>query len=309
MIPKVYYDESGYLELMRDILATSEVYPDRTGVGCKKVFGASLVFDLRESFPRTSVRNTPLRFAFEEWMFFMRGQTDTKILEGKGIPIWRGNTTREFLDSRGLTDVHEGDMGMAYGFQFRHYSGHKTYFPDEDRTATWGGGIDQLEQVYHDLKVDPFSRRHYVTFWNPMQSHRMALLPCFHSHQFHVEKAGEELVLHLKVFSRSSDVLFGLPFNYTQYALYLQMMAESLGYSAGTLLISMTDSHVYQNQFEYAQETVEREIHDWRKRAVTFKRHLGGLGDILALEWSDVEDEGNMVNVTPYKSEKPPMAV
>jgi len=101
MIPKTYYDEQGYLQLMRDILATSEVYPDRTGVGCKKVFGASLVFDLRESFPRTTVRNTPLRFAFEEWMFFMRGQTDTKILEDKGIFIWSKNTSREFLDNRG----------------------------------------------------------------------------------------------------------------------------------------------------------------------------------------------------------------
>ncbi|NIQ05855.1 MAG: thymidylate synthase, partial [Candidatus Korarchaeota archaeon] len=86
----------------------------------------------------------------------------------------------------------------------------------------------------------------------PAQSHLMTLLPCFHSHQFHCEKKNDEIVLHLKVFSRSSDVLFGLPFNYTQYALYLQMMAQALGYTAGTLLVSLTDAHVYTNQFEYA---------------------------------------------------------
>lgn len=298
MIPKVYYDESGYLQLMRDILATSEVYPDRTGVGCKKTFGASLVFDLRESFPRTSVRNTPLRFAFEEWMFFMRGQTDTKILEDKGIFIWSGNTSREFLDSRGMTGYAEGELGLAYSWQFRNFGALRE-----------NEGVDQLDEVFESLKSDPFSRRHYVTFWNAAQSHHMALLPCFHSHQFHVEKSGEELVLHLKVFSRSSDVLFGLPFNYCQYALYLQMMSEALGYTAGTLLISLTDAHVYQNQFEYARETVEREIHDWRTRSVTFKKSLECLDDILNLEWSDVVDEGNMVNVTPYKSKKPPMAV
>lgn len=294
---------------MRDILATSEVYPDRTGVGCKKVFGASLVFDLRESFPRTTVRNTPLRFAFEEWMFFMRGYTDTKALERKNIFIWQGNTTREFLDNRGLTDVHEGDLGLAYGFQFRNFGADKKYFQDKEQTATWESGVDQLEQVFYDLMIDPFSRRHYVTFWNVAQLHRMALLPCFHSHQFHVEKSGEELVLHLKVFSRSSDVLFGLPFNYTEYALYLQMMSEALGYTAGTLLISLTDAHVYQNQLEYAQETVEREIDTESVRKVMFNRHLGNLDDILKLQWDDVSDYGNSVNKKPYETPKPPMAV
>lgn len=298
MIPKIYYDEQGYLQLMRDILATSEVYPDRTGVGCKKVFGASLVFDLRESFPRTTVRNTPLRFAFEEWMFFMRGQTDTKILEDRGVPIWKQNTSREFLDSRGLWYFKEGSMGLAYGYQFRSFDA------DDEKV-----GVDQLDDLFDDLKENPFSRRHYVSFWNPSQSHMMALLPCFHSHQFHVEKSGEDLVLHLKVFSRSSDVLFGLPFNTQQYALYLQMMAEALGYTVGTLLISMTDSHLYLSQLEYAQETVGREIDSETPRRVVFKRHLGSLDDILALQWEDIRDRGNSVNGKPYETPKPPMAV
>jgi len=231
-------------------------------------------------------------------MFFMRGQTDTKILEDKGIFIWSGNTSREFLDSRGLHHLPEGSMGKAYGGQWRDFGGTKDTL-----------GADQLVQLYYGLKNDPFSRRHYVSFWNAAQSHMMALLPCFHSHQFHVEKSGEELVLHLKVFSRSSDVLFGLPFNYCQYALYLQMMSEALGYTAGTLLISMTDSHIYQNQLEYAQETVEREIDTESVRKVMFNRHLGNLDDILKLQWDDVSDYGNSVNGKPYETPKPPMAV
>ena len=295
---KTYWNEQGYLDLLRDILATTEEYPDRTGVGCKKVFGASLAFDLRESFPKTTVRKTPFRFAFEEWMFFMRGQTDTKILEDKGIYIWKGNTSREFLDSRDLRHVPEGRMGFAYGWQFRDFGG------------TWDTvGTDQLKEVFDNLRDDPFSRRHYVTFWNPLQSDQMALLPCFHSHQFHCEKHGGKIVLHLKVFSRSSDVLFGLPFNYTQYAFYLQVMAETLGYTAGTLLVSMTDSHVYKNQYDYAQETVDREIDAKSIRRVVVNRHLESLDDILELQWGDISDTGNLVNTKPYKTDKPPMAV
>jgi len=296
--PRVYKCEQGYLDLMSDILAIETEYPDRTGVGCKKVFGASLMFDLRESFPRTNVRKTPLRFAFEEWMFFMRGQTDTALLESKGINIWKGNTSREFLDERGMTGYHEGEMGKAYGWQFRNFGSHHN-----------GEGVDQLTELYDNLRDNPFSRRHYVTFWNPAMDDHMALLPCFHSHQFHCEKTDKGVTLHLKVFSRSSDVLFGLPFNYMQYGFYLQVMAQAFGYTAGVLLVSMTDSHVYSNQYEYAQETVEREIHPQQKRRVLFHKELNSLDDILSMQWEDVRDEGGMVNVQEYKSAKPKMAV
>lgn len=63
-----------------------------------------------------------LKGIVEELLFFIRGDTNTKHLEEKGINIWRGNTSREFLDSRGLTDYVEGDMGPMYGFQWRHFN-------------------------------------------------------------------------------------------------------------------------------------------------------------------------------------------
>ena len=61
------------------------------------------------------------RAIFEELMLYLRGQTDNKILVEKNIHIWDGNTTREFLDSRGLTEYPVGDMGETYGFNFRHF--------------------------------------------------------------------------------------------------------------------------------------------------------------------------------------------
>jgi thymidylate synthase len=43
-----------------------------------------------------------LKGIIEELLFFIRGETDTRKLMEKGINIWKGNTTREFLDKMNL---------------------------------------------------------------------------------------------------------------------------------------------------------------------------------------------------------------
>jgi thymidylate synthase len=62
------------------------------------------------------------RGIFEELMFFIRGNTNTKILEEKGVKIWKDNTTRTFLDNVGLNHYQEGDMGPMYGYQLRSFN-------------------------------------------------------------------------------------------------------------------------------------------------------------------------------------------
>lgn len=62
-----------------------------------------------------------LKGIIEELLFFIKGETDTKKLEEVGVNIWKGNTSREFLDKRGLNHYKEGDMGPMYGFQWRHF--------------------------------------------------------------------------------------------------------------------------------------------------------------------------------------------
>jgi thymidylate synthase len=55
----------------------------------------------------------------KELLFFIRGQTNNKILQDKNVHIWDGNSTRDFLDSRNLY-YHEGILGPIYGAQWRH---------------------------------------------------------------------------------------------------------------------------------------------------------------------------------------------
>ena len=106
-------EEQQILDCMEEILQQPD-RTDRTGVGTKSLFGKEMRFDIQHCFPLMTTRRLSLRMIFEELMWILRGQTDTKILDAKNVPVWNPNTTREFLDSRGLSDYKEGDLGGCF---------------------------------------------------------------------------------------------------------------------------------------------------------------------------------------------------
>lgn len=291
MQTNAYIGERGYMSLMEDIIHYGVKSGDRTGTGTHRLFNAQTMWNVGHSFPFSTVRPAPLRLAFEEWMLFMNGETDTKILEEKGINFWKGNTSREFLDKRGLTHLPEGDMGKAYGYQFRNFNGE----------------VDQLEQVWNGLRDDPYGRRHIVTFWNPAQTHEMALPPCWYEHIFFVEPSPSGDILHIKVNNRSLDAAYGYLFAVQQYAFYLMAMAQSLNMRVGWMVTDHTDVHIYQNAVPFVKETLNRDYGTTGQLHIN--KILNSLDDILRLKYEDLSIEGLQVNRTPYEVEKPPMAV
>lgn len=297
---KIYRNEDGYMELLADVLKDGVLVPDRTGVGSIAKFDAKIVYDVDEVFPFSTYRPAPLRLAFEEFWFFLRGKTRTKELEEKGCFFWKGNTSREFLDSRGLNHLPEGDMGKAYGSQLRNYSGTTHYNYNE--------GTDQLIESHELLKNDPYSRRNYVTMWNPNESHLMALTPCHHSHQFVVlpDKDGND-VLNLKLINRSLDACFGLLFAVQQYALYLICTAELHGFKVGKLSVDLTQVHIYQNQVEFVKETLKRT--KGKPGKIKLNKSINSIDDLLELEFSDFTITDLVVNDSKFVTPRPEMAV
>ena len=159
------HDEHQYLNLIRTVLATGETRPDRTGTGTISVFAPpSLRFSLKDStLPLLTTKRTFLRGIVEELLWFVRGETDSKILSNKGVKIWDGNGSKEFLEKRGLGHRREGDLGPVYGFQWRHFGAeYKTC--DTDYT---GQGVDQLAECIRKIKEDPTDRRIILSAWNP----------------------------------------------------------------------------------------------------------------------------------------------
>ena len=159
------HDEHQYLNLIRTVLATGETRPDRTGTGTISIFAPpSLRFSLKDgTFPLLTTKRTFLRGIVEELLWFIRGETDSKILSKKGVKIWDGNGSKEFLEKRGLGHRREGDLGPVYGFQWRHF-GAEYQTCDTDYT---GQGVDQIAECIRKIKEDPTDRRIILSAWNP----------------------------------------------------------------------------------------------------------------------------------------------
>src|SRR5579885_3208257 len=157
-------EEAKYLHLLYKVLEEGEDKQDRTGIGTKSIFGSTLRFSLKDNtLPLLTTKKMFFKGVVEELLFFIRGETDTKKLEAKGVNIWKGNTSREFLDSRGLTYLPKGDMGKSYGFQWRKWGEDI----NNNGPLRWSlydeQGIDQLKEVFESIKNDPNSRRHIIS--------------------------------------------------------------------------------------------------------------------------------------------------
>lgn len=315
----VYFGEKGYLQLLADIMEHGSNTPDRTGVGRKKLFERFLRFDLRDGFPAFTVRNTQPKPAFKEFWLFLNGELDVHTkLSAEGINFWKGNTSREFLDARGLEKLPVGHIGKSYSFQIRNFGG------DYDENFNAIGGTDQLSNIYNTLKNNPYDSRIMLSMWNPEQEHEMSLPPCWWGHQFLVtiDKNGNN-VLNLSVNSRSADLLFGCPYNVPQYAIYLAAMAKAHNMIAGEFSCRFTDVHIYgkdgdldrpqsennpASQFRYVKETLSREYSD-EKVTLKFNKDLNSLEDILSLKFEDLEFINYNPNLTKYVETRPQMAV
>ena len=269
--------------------------PDRTDVGASKfVPGYSMSWDLADGFPMITTRKVPFRIAFEETMFFLRGDTDTKKLEEKRINIWKGNTSRSFLDSKGLQHLPVGSLGAGYSHQWRNFNG-KVGHPDT--------GIDQVKNMIEEMQANPTSRRHVITAWNPSQLDETPLPPCHLMHMYSIDPVNK--LLHSSFVMRSNDVPFGLPFNIMSYAFLNVVFSKVVGLNPGQLTYFAQDAHIYKNQYDMVTEQLERTPRDLP--SLYIDKELNTFDDMLNLEYSDIRIEGYYPH--PDIESKPGMAV
>lgn len=213
------HEEYQYLNHIKHILEKGAKTDDRTGVGTYSIFGAQMRYSLRDSiFPLLTTKRVFWRGVVEELLWFVRGSTNAFELRDKKVHIWDANSTREYLDSIGLKDREEGDLGPVYGFQWRHfgaeYKGMRADYKNK--------GIDQLAHVINTIKTRPSDRRIIMCAWNPIDIPEMALPPCHCLCQFYVSN-GE---LSCQLYQRSADMGLGVPFNIASYALFTYMLAH-----------------------------------------------------------------------------------
>jgi thymidylate synthase len=231
-----------------------------------------------------------LRAVIAELLWFISGSTSSIPLSEAGIKIWDGNGSREFLDSVGLSHRAVGDLGPVYGFQWRHFGAEYI----DCNTDYTGKGVDQLAEVIHKLKHQPYDRRIILSAWNPADLKKMALPPCHMFAQFYVSYPpppppsssatnGTEPttqpptrprgVLSCQLYQRSCDMGLGVPFNIASYALLTHMLAQVCDLTPGTLINTMGDAHVYSDHVEALQIQLEREPREFPELLI--KKEIG----------------------------------
>lgn len=290
-------EEQQYINLMNLILNKGVERSDRTGVGTKSLWGQQLRFNL-ERFPLLTTKKMFLRGVFEELKWFISGDTNIDRLKKTDVKIWDHNSSREFLDQKGL-DYPEGTLGPCYGYQWRNFN--KPWYsptnessqPDVESDSQNNQqnkpqnnsqkGIDQLQNAIDLIKKDPDSRRIVVSAWNPCQLDQMALPPCHMMYQFAVY----DKKLNCRVDMRSADLFLGVPFNIASYALLTTFVAQICDLSVGELVIQMGDTHIYKNHMSACREQINRS--PYRFPTLNIKQSIESLNDILKLRYEDLE--------------------
>ena len=280
-------DEKNYLKLLEKIYNIGDFRQTRNAK-TKSLFGERLEFDLKDKFPLITTKKMFLRGIFEELLWFLRGDTDSKILEAKKVKIWKFNTTKEFIDDMGLS-YREGDIGNMYGFQWKH-NGAEYNGCDNNYT---GKGFDQIKYCLDLLKKDKYSRRIIMTTYSPYNAHQGVLYPCHGlMTQWYVREENNINYLSCHMYQRSADMFLGVPFNISSYSLLTYMFCnvlnnsedyDGLEFKPDKLVISFGDLHIYEQHFEQVNEQIKRLPFNFPKLKI--KKELSNLTDF---EWSDI---------------------
>lgn len=310
-----------YLELCRHIKDYGVLKEDRTGTGTKSVFGYQMRFDLEKGFPLLTTKKIAFRLVVSELLWFIKGDTNVKTLIEANNHIWNEWAFEKWVNSESYegpdmtnfgvraandsafkTIVDEqmekfcakiisdeqfaeqfGDLGPVYGKQWRSWPGRN------------GETIDQLQNLIHQIKNNPDSRRHIITAWNPAEVDDMALPPCHSFMQFYVAKGK----LSCQLYQRSADVFLGVPFNIASYALLTHLIAKECDLEVGEFVHTLGDAHLYLNHMEQVETQLNRNPKPLPTLLLSDKK------SIFDFEIEDISVEG----YDPHPRIKAPIAV
>jgi thymidylate synthase len=225
-----------YIDLCKRVIDKGVwVKNKRTGKRCLTVINADLEYDLSEGkLPVLTTKKLNWKAAIAEMLGYLRGYANASDFRKIGCNTWNANANenQSWLNNpfRKGTD----DMGRCYGAQGR------------DWRNPEGKKIDQLYQVFNDLKKGKDDRSEIVTFWNPGELDRACLNSCMHTHTFSIL----DNKLYLTSYQRSDDLPLGHGFNQVQVSWLLMVMAQITGLKPAKAFHKIVNVHIYEDQLE-----------------------------------------------------------
>ena len=262
-ITKHSHPEYQYLDLIENILENGNWEKGRNG-NTQSIFGGSMRFSLNDgTMPILTTKKTAWKTCLKELLWFIHGDTNSKHLQEQNVHIWDDNSSRQFLNSQGLTLYPEGMIGPSYGYQWRFFGANYNCFTGKPITTDRPyHGIDQLQQIIDQLKncATRNSRRLVMSAWNPKQMHEMALPPCHILCQFNVHDGNK---LSCSMYQRSVDVGLGQPFNIASYSFLTHLLAKHCDLVAHEFVYFFGNAHIYEEHIDQMKEQLNRDPHQF----------------------------------------------
>lgn len=213
-----------YLALVKDILENGYYDQNRTGIATYKLPHKIFQFNLEKEFPILTTKFVAFKTAVKELLWIFRDQSnDVKKLHEQNVHIWD-----EWMDEAGT-------IGKAYGYQVAKYN--------------------QIDNLINSLKTNPQDRRMLISLWNIEDLPEMKLQPCCFLTMWDVTDGK----LNCMLVQRSGDVPLGVPFNMTQYAVLVHLIAQVTGLKPGLFTHIINNAHIYENQIEGMKLQLTRE--------------------------------------------------
>lgn len=216
------YDEK-YLKLAKDILENGYLDNNRTGVETYKLPHQIMQFNLSKEFPILSTKFVAFKTAVKELLWIFKDQSNSvKELQEQNVKIWDE------------WEMEDGTIGTSYGWIVKKYN--------------------QIDKLIEALKNNPQDRRMMINLWQNAHLDGGALYPCCFCTLWDV--TGDRL--NCMLIQRSGDVPLGVPFNTTQYAVLVHLLAHVTGLKPGLFTHVINNAHIYTNQIEGINEQLER---------------------------------------------------
>ena len=231
--------DRAYKQLLHTVINGGETSESRAG-NTVRVFGAVFsIEDISDEFPLINIRKLHPTGMIGELAAFIQGADDLQTFKSFGCNYWDQNAAAWSKNKGKLKSEHK--VGEIYGYAWRH----------------WKGSFDQLQALVEGLKINPTSRRHLLTTYDPTAD--SCLPSCHLLAQFAVSNDNH---LDCIVYMRSVDLVLGLPSDIVVYALLLRLLALETHLTARRLTFMLGDTHIYEQHLTNAKLLVEAKDYD-----------------------------------------------
>ena len=216
-------------------------YKDGNVANSKYITGAFAEYDLSKGeFPITTLRPIAIKSAIKEVLWIYQDQSNSlELLNNKyNVHYWND---WEVGDT--------GTIGQRYGAVVKKH--------------------DIIHKILQQLEANPWNRRNIISLWDYEAFEESdGLLPCAFQTMFDVRRVDGEIYLDATLTQRSNDMLVAHHINAMQYVALQMMIAKHFGWKVGKFFYFINNLHIYDNQFEQANELLRREPSDCQPRLV-----------------------------------------